>query len=175
MNIVEGLAQVFGTLGAISMLCSSWQKTRKKMLFCLIFDGLFYFIQYILLKAYTGAFTNLISIARVITFNKKGSNSFFKKNYILYIIILLYIIVGIYTYDGIISLLPTIATVIYTVALWQDDTKIIRYGSIMMFSMWLLYNIIVQAYISAVVEGILLIGTLISIIKFDFMNKKQKK
>lgn len=174
MNIVEEVAQIFGTLGAISMLCSNRQKTRRKILFCLIFDGLFYFIQYILLKAYTGAFTNLISIVRVLTFNKKGTNDFFKKNYILYIILLLYIFIGIYTYDGIISLLPTIATVIYTIALWQDDTKVIRYGSIMMFAMWLLYNIIVQAYISAIVEGILLIGTLISIIKFDIMNKKTK-
>ena len=78
MNIVEEVAQIFGTLGAISMLCSNRQKTRRKILFCLIFDGLFYFIQYILLKAYTGAFTNLISIVRVLTFNKKGTNDFFK-------------------------------------------------------------------------------------------------
>ncbi len=100
MNIVEEVAQIFGTLGAISMLCSNWQKTRRKILFCLIFDGLFYFIQYILLKAYTGAFTNLISIVRVLTFNKKGTNDFFKKNYILYIILLLYIFIGIYTYSS---------------------------------------------------------------------------
>lgn len=171
MNAIMVFAQIFGILGALSMLCSNWQKTREKMLFCLIFDGLFYFIQYILLKAYTGAFTNLISLIRAILFNKKGTNDFFRKNYILYIILLLYVIIGIFTYNGVISLLPTIATIIYTVTLWQDAANVIRYGSVMMFTMWLIYNIIVGAYASAIVEGVLLIGTIISIIKFDIMNK----
>ena len=45
------------------------------------------------------------------------------------IILLIYLIVGIITYDGIISTLPVIAAIIYTSVLWQDNLKIIRIGT----------------------------------------------
>ena len=166
------LAQIFGLLGATSMLLSSWQKTRKKVLSFLIFDSLFYFIQYILLGALSGAFTNIIGLIRTIIFRYKENNKHLQNKIILYIIILMYLIIGIYTYDGIISIFPVIVSILYSVVLWQNNVKKIRIGTSLMLLSWLIYNVSVSAYIGAIVETILFISTIIAIIKIDILNGK---
>lgn len=77
---------------------------------------------------------------------------------------------GITTYDGIISILLSIATIIYTMVLWQDTPTKIRFGSSIMFLMWFIYNLAVGAYISSIVEAI---SAIASIIKIDIINNKK--
>ena len=173
MTGIAIVAQVFGMFSALSMMLSNWQSTKKKMLLCLLFDSIFCIMQYILLGAFAGACTNIISLIRVIIFTKKKDNKFLNKNYILYTIILLYAIMGVITYDGMMSILPSIATIIYTIVLWQDNPTKIRCGSSIMFLMWFVYNLAVGAYISSIVEAISLISAIMSIIKIDIINNKK--
>ena len=171
MTGIAIIAQVFGMFSALSMMLSNWQSTKKKMLLCLLFDSIFCIIQYILLGAFTGACSNIISLIRVIIFSKKDTNKYLNNKSVLYAIILLYIIMGIITYDGVISILPSIATIIYTIVLWQDNPTKIRFGSSIMFLMWFVYNLAVGAYISSIVEVISLISAIASIIKIDIIIK----
>lgn len=168
------VAQILGTLGALSMVLSSWQKDRKKIFVFLLFDNIFYFLQYIALQAYAGAVTNVIGLIRTITFSKKGENKFLSTNYPLYIIIILYCIINVFTYDGIASLFPAIASIIYAIVLWQDEPKKIRIGSTIMLSMWVVYNIVVKAYVGALTEFILFVSSLVAIIKLDVINPKKE-
>ena len=173
MNIFL-VAQFLGVLSMISMMLSSWQLKRKKILFYLIFDNIFCFIQYILLGAYNGAFTNVIGVFRTIVFTKKGTTKFYKTNNILYIILTLYAIVGILTYKSILGLFPTIASLFYAIVLWQEKSKNIRIGTSIMLFMWLLYNIFVGAYIGAICEGVMLISSIGAIIKIDIIKNYKK-
>lgn len=166
------LAQIFGLLGSLSMLLSSWQKTRKKVLSLLIFDSLFYFIQYLLLGALTGAFTNVIGLLRTIIFKYKDKYKLFQNKLILYLIIIIYIIVGIFTYSTPISIFPVVTSILYSVVLWQDNVKYIRIGTSIMILSWIIYNISVGAYVGAVVETILFISSVTAIIKLDILNGK---
>ena len=167
------LAQLFGILGAASMMISSWQKKRKRIFFFLLFDNIFYFLQYIVLNAYSGAFINVVGLARTIIFSKKGESKFLKTNYPLYLIIILNIVVNIFTYDGIKSLFPAIASIIYAIVLWQEKPKSIRKGTSIMLLMWFVYDITVNAYVGALTEGILFISSVIALYKFD-IRKEQK-
>ena len=65
-------AQIFGVLGAISMLLSSWQKTKNKVLALLILYSFCYFMQYLLLGAFSGAFTNIVGLIRILIFKYKS-------------------------------------------------------------------------------------------------------
>lgn len=167
------LAQIFGLLGAVSMLLSSWQKTRKRVLSFLVFDSLFYFLQYILLGALAGAFTNIVGLLRTLIFRHKENNRLLGSSIILYSIIISYIVVGIMTYNEIISLFPIIASILYTIVLWQDNVKHIRIGTGIMILSWLIYNLAVGAYIGAIVESILLASSLTAIIKLDILKDKE--
>lgn len=168
-------AQIFGLLGALAMLISNWQKTRNKVLSLLILDSICYFMQYILLGAITGAFTNVVGLIRTIIFKYKDKYEILQSNIILFIILSIYLLVGILTYDGIISLLPVIAAMIYTAVLWQDNVRIIRIGTFIMILSCFIYNIAVAAYTGAIVEGILLISSILAIIKLDILNEYHQK
>lgn len=167
------LAQIFGALGALSMMLSSWQKSRKKIFFFLFFDNIFYLIQYILLNAYAGAITNIVGLGRTYLFSKKGSNKFYSSNLPFAIVIVLYVIINIFTYDGIISLFPSVASIIYAFVLWQDDPKNIRKGTALMLFMWFIYNIVVKAYVGALTEFCLFTSSVIAMIKLDYMKGRE--
>lgn len=175
MNYLFIIAQVFGLFGSISMIISMWQKTRKKMLWFLTFDNIFYTIHYMLLGAYAGAVNNVVGIFRTFTFGKKNTTEFYKKNYILYIIIFAYAVFGIVTYDGISSLFPSIASIIYCVVIWLDNPKNIRLGTAFMLLLWFLYNIGVKSYIGMITEGCLFIATVFAIVKIDILKIKEGK
>ncbi len=166
------LAQIFGLLGALSMLLSNWQKTKNKVLTFLIFDSLFYFNQYILLEAVSGAFTNIIGLLRTIIFKYKDKYKIFQNNITLLLIITIYITIGMLTYSGITSIFPIVASILYSVVLWQNDVKKIRVGTAVMILSWLIYNLTVGAYLSAIVEAVLLISSITAIIKLDILKKE---
>ena len=169
------IAQIMGVFGAMAMLLSSWQKSRKRIFAFLVFDNLFYFLQYIFLKAYSGAFVNIIGLFRTVLFSKKGSNKFLSTKYPLIIVLVLYVIINIFTYDGVTSLFPAIASIIYAIVLWQDEPKKIRFGTSIMLLMWFIYNLYVKAYVGAVTEFTLFASSVIAIIKLDIMGSKKEE
>ncbi len=166
-------AQILGGLGAISMMLSSWQKSRKKIFVFLLFDNIFYLLQYIVLGAYAGAITNVVGLVRTILFSKKGKNKFLSSNYPFAIVIFLYIILNVFTYDGLFSLFPSVASIVYAIVLWQDEPKKIRMGSSFMLFMWFIYNLVVRAYVGALTEFCLFVSSVIAIIKIDLKHKSE--
>jgi len=169
------IAQIFGLLGALSMLLSSWQKTRKRVLMLIALDSIFYFLQYIILGALSGALANVVGIIRTLVFMHKKEYKLLQKDIILYLIITTYVIVGIFTYDGIISMFPIIVSISYSIVLWQDNVKKIRIGSAIMIFSWIVYNLSVQAYVGAIVETILFISGVTAVIKIDVLKDKSLK
>lgn len=169
------IAQIMGVFGALAMMLSSWQKSRKRIFAFLVFDNLFYFLQYIFLKAYSGAFVNVVGLFRTILFSKKENNKFLSTNYPLIIVLVLYLIINIFTYDGVTSLFPAIASIIYSIVLWQDEPKKIRIGSSVMLLMWFIYNLYVKAYVGAITEFCLFTSSVIAIIKIDFLKSSKDR
>ena len=167
------VSQIFGVLSAVSMVLSSWLENRKRIFFFLTLDNTFCFIEYFLLRAYTGAFTNVIGLLRLFLFNMKGRNKFFKTAWPLVIVIVLYTIVSILTYDNWTSLFPSLASIFYAFVLWQDKERNIRIGSSIMLLSWLIYNLLVGAYIGALSEGVMFISSLLAIIRIDILKKKK--
>lgn len=168
------LAQILGALGSLSMMLSSWQKSRSRIFFFLLFDNIFYFLQYIVLQAYSGAIVNIVGLFRIYVLSKKGKNKFYSTNYPLYIVIFMYIIVNFFTYNGVASLFPAIASIIYIIVLWQDNPKKIRLGSAFMLFMWCMYNLIVKAYVGALTEFVLFLSSIFAIFKIDILKSKNK-
>lgn len=159
------LAQVFGTLGLISMASSYQQKKKKNFLFFQIFSNLFYGLQYLVLNAYTALITCLISMVRTLIYHRNEQRN--KENPIssLIIIELIIIIVGIVTYNNIYSLLPIFITFIFTYGTWQKNLRTsYKIGMISSF-LWIVYNLIVKAYIGMIGAIIELIAGIIGYIR----------
>ena len=93
----------------------------------------------------------------------------FKKTPLLFVslIIIIMIILSVFSYNGLISLLPTIAVILYSVALWQKNLKITRITEIISCSLFIIYNINVLAIIGLISTIIELLFAIIAVYKFD--------
>lgn len=172
MDIYYIAAQFFGMLGLIVMVLALFQKSRSKMLLFVNFNCIFFIIEYLLLGALAGVGSNLVALCRTILFKKRSENKKFDNIWIYTSVMAAYTITAILTYNGPISLLPIVAEYIYATALWQKDVRKIRYGTAIMVIFWLVYDILVQAWPSAICDMIVFVSTITSIIKFQ-TNEKQ--
>ena len=160
------IAQMFGVFGLIAMVISLFQKDRSRMLFFVVFNCIFFIVEYLLLGAFAGMGGNIVALARTVLFKKKDEDERFNKIWIYISVMVAYTVMTFLTFDGPISLLPIIEEYIYATALWQTNVSHIRYGTAIMVVFWLVYDIIVCAYPSAICDTIVFTSTIVSIVKF---------
>ena len=121
---------IFSILAFITLIISICIKDRKRSLCVQSLNCLFEAIYNFIISAFTGAFLSIINLIRSFLFiNKK---KFSKRVYLIMLIIFESIIIinCLYTWQGIISLLPTIGSIIRTYCLWQSNMKLVRISGI---------------------------------------------
>lgn len=147
MNII---AQIIGLIAITTWLISVKQTTKKKLAKYQTISNFLYAIQYFLLNAYSAASMNILSFIRCyIMYDDLKHKRKTTKNLII-ISTLLMIIIGIFTYNGIISIIPIIITIAYSIALYQKKIVYNYYTVIIAAVIWILYNYIIGAYISVI-------------------------
>ena len=165
------LAQAFGVIGLI-VLSISFQKNKKDTLLKYqIFSSLFFALQYLCLGAITGFLMNIVSLVRNFVFKK-----FENKVPIIYLIItiLLMAILSIFSYDGLISVLPTIAVILYSISIWQKNLRITRIIEVISCILFIIYNINVLAIAGLISTIIEMFFALVAIYRFDIKDKLNK-
>lgn len=168
------IAQFFGVLGLIVMIISLFQKNKDKMLIFVVLNGLFFGIEYLLLNAFVAMWSNFFGILRTYISKEKEKKEKLDKWYIVAFFIVGYIFIGFVSFDGkLISILPIIAEVIYVVSLWQKSPKRIRIGTLSMVILWLIYDIVVKAYPSAITDLLVMTFTIVAIITQDILKNKK--
>ncbi|MBR3386525.1 YgjV family protein [Candidatus Saccharibacteria bacterium] len=166
MDINFVVAQAFGILGLIAMIISLFQKSRRQMLFFVILNCVFFIFEYTFLGAFAGMGGNIVALGRTVLFREKERNEHLNNIWVYVCVMSAYLVTSFLTFDGFISLLPIIAEYIYTTALWQSEVSRIRYGTAVMVVFWLIYDLIVCAYPSAICDFIVLSSAIVSIVKF---------
>lgn len=173
--IIYILSQIFIIISYAFLFITFQDKERKKVLINNLFSQIAMASSYLLLGAYSGAVTSGVSITRNIIFlcskdinnNKKITK---KEMIILFILLNLSLITGIITYDGIFSLLPVIATMLYTYAIIQKDLLIYKYLEFPIGIMYIIYNIYVSSIFGILLELSLMISSAIGIIRSKKKN-----
>lgn len=121
---------IFSVFAFVTLIISICIKNRKKSLCIQSLSCLFESFYSFFISAYTGAMLNLISFIRSFLFMNK--EKFNKKIYFIMLILFEVVIISncIYTWNGLISLLPTIGSVIRTYCLWQSNMKYVRLSGV---------------------------------------------
>ena len=117
-------------------------------------------ISYILLEAYTGMAMCLIAIIRNLLFTKDKKST---KN--LIIIIILTIFGSIFTFNGYYCLFNIIATVIYTYALWQKNTKVYKLLGIVVNGLMIIYNMYIKSIFGVILIALSFISSIIGYLR----------
>ncbi|MBE6152730.1 MAG: YgjV family protein [Firmicutes bacterium] len=168
------LAQILGCFGLIFLIISIQNNNKKKILLFQIFANIFYGLQYITLNSFSAGLMSLVSLIRCVIFYKYSEKSKTTPKYILFILLLIICIISIFTYNGVISLIPILATILYTYATWQDNLKKFRIITTFVALLWIIFNSFVGAYIALISSVFELFNGLVSIYRFDIKKEKNK-
>lgn len=164
---------IFSILAFMALILSICIKDRKKSLGVQSLNCLFEAIYSFIINAFTGAFLSIINFIRTFIFMQSVK---IKRNIYVFILIMFESIIVlncIYTWNGMISLLPTIGSIIRTYCLWQSNMKLVRISGITTGILYGLYYSYYQSWFIVAGDIILLFTSIISIYKYD-IKKKEK-
>ena len=167
------LAQICGAIVLVLTVVSVQFKTKEKILIFQIIANVIVAVQYFLLNALTGGVVAIINTIRCVIFylykkkDKKPSVVF------LIIFICVAIISGILTWQDGFSIIPIIAAITFTYGLWQDNVFVTKICTIITSGSWIVYNIIVKAYVGAVQSLAECVSAIIATIRYRKDDKKE--
>lgn len=154
-------------LVGIYYLIYSWTfhlKDSNKILIVGIIATIISSISYVLLNAYTGMAMCFVAIIRNLLFTKDKKNTLN-----LTLIFILTLIASVFTFDSYFCLFNIIATLIYTYALWQKDTKTYKLLGIIVNGLMIIYDIYIKSVLGVIMISMAFIS---SIVGFAKENKK---
>lgn len=177
MNLFWVLSQIFIVVSYSLLAITYFKKDRKSILLFGFGSLIATALSYAFLSAWSGFLMSLVAFTRNIIFliqNKKENDT--KITYIDWIILIaLYsfsIVSAIFTYDGFLSLLSVIATMLYTFSVWQKNTKVYKIVGFPVSLLWIIYNIYVKSLFGCICECAILVSAVIGTIK---ESRKEKE
>ena len=142
---------------------SSTRKTAKGMLLFQSLSQVIYFVCAIVLKGYSAAVQNVVSIIRNTVAIKN-----IKNKVIEWVLIILGLALGIvFNNRGIIGLLPVIGNLQYTLAIFylKDNERLFKISFLISLIGFVIFNIAILNIVGAIADTIVSITTIIALIK----------
>lgn len=169
------ISQVCVVIAMLFLASTFFIKSKKWVLILNIPVSVFFAIQFCLLGAYTGVIINTIGLIRCFWFY--FNDKFGKKQDLISFITInaLLLIFGIITYTTWVDIIAIFAGFVFTFSVWQPDTLIYKWLSLLVSACWILYNIVYGSMFGLISENILLLVEITALIKYYFIDKKQVK
>ena len=161
------LAQILALFAILFWVISILLKNKKNILLMQVIANGIYGIEYLLLGAFSAASMNFLSFLRLLVYYFYALLNIKMPKWILFVFIALVLLFGIITYDGLISLLPIIITVLYTYAFWQNNLNVAKIIYLVAAIIWIYYNYEVGAYVGIIGNALEITTGLISLIKYQ--------
>ena len=162
------IANAIALIASLLMVYTGYIKKKEKILFFQTIQIGLSVISNLILGGITGAIINALGLIRNILCYKEKLNKISQ-----IILIILSILLGVYFNNlALIGLLPIISNVVYIVFMNIKDVIKFKYLIIFTMTMWLVYDIYIMSYTSAVFDLGNIIANIISIIQIKKSAKK---
>lgn len=166
------ISQIFGILALVFLYFSFNKNNKHTLLLNQSMSNLMFSLSFLFLNAYTGFFSFLMASFRNIIFNKYNE----VPNYIVLFVICILVFLSLLSYNGLYSLLPTIAIVIYTYSLGKKNKKknlrMMRLSELIGAILCVTYDFIVKAYTGLITNFIEAVIVMIAIKRYDLKKNK---
>ncbi|MBE7035314.1 MAG: YgjV family protein [Ruminococcaceae bacterium] len=164
------LAQILGIAAFCFSVLTYQQNTHKRIVAMQLLAGTCFTIHFYLLSAYTGALLNAIGVIRSLVYickDKKWASS----NLWIVFFSMVSTAACMYTWEGPLSLLPTLGMIFTSIAFGINNPKKTRLFSCGSSPLWLVYNLVNRSYGGVLTEGVAIVSILVGMLRFD---RKQK-
>ncbi|MCD8036370.1 MAG: YgjV family protein [Clostridiales bacterium] len=171
MDIFSILTQILGFIGVLFFLISYQVKSNRKLFLMQTLGCLTFCIQFALFGAFSGCLSLIINMVRNTMLMKYETAKVVRWKGWVFIFSALCIVSAIFTWDGIISLLPLIGTILTTAACWTNNARKIRLANLCVNSpCMLIYDIFIHSWGGVLNESITIVSIIISIFRFGWSN-----
>ena len=155
------LYQLILAIGFIFYGFSYVIKDRKILLLTNITSNIVFFLGYMIYDLKVAAFLNIVSMIREILLliaDKIKSDKFHAMCF--FVIMVVTICIGVFTYEDIYSSIPVLANVIFAYSIWQKNVKTYRLCGIVVQANWVVYAFYINSIVSIVCDGLILLGVI---------------
>lgn len=168
-------AQLIGIFAMLTISFSVQCRKKKHMMMVQSCAHMLYAFQYALLGAISAAYMDVMAIIRNILFYKYDKNKKQIPIILSIFIIILTSIIGYLNYTNILSLVPVIIAILYTIGASFKDPKVYKYVFGFCAIAWLFYNLKFKAYVCVIGNIMEIISTIIALIRDTKYKKTTKK
>lgn len=163
MNIIP---HIFGAFALATWLSSVQVNKKSNILLLQLLANALYAIQYFLLGLASTAFMNVVSVLRCYIFGINAKKNKEAPFWVLLLILFIIFILALIYCKTFLDLMPILATLLYTISTWKNDTKRLRYVYIICGVLFGVYNLIVGAYVNLIGNFFEVLSGTISIFRF---------
>ncbi len=161
------IIQLIGFIAWLFLVISYWRKKVNEVLLFQVISCALFALQYYLLGAMSGLYIVLFEMVRDFSYYKSDND-----RKLFYYSIPLYISIAVLNFNGIISVLPSIASMIDGFSLTGKKNLIIV-GGILSYLIWFIYDLAYGSYAGTLSSLILCCSNTFVLLK-SFKNCKQK-
>ena len=162
------IANIFTAIGELFMAYSTFSKSKKNMLIVQVCDCIFNLIGCLFIGAYSAAVVNIIAGTRNLL-NAKNKNNIYINGLLVAVLVWLGLILN---KNGLIGLLPVLASLIYTICSYMlKSAQGLRYIICFNMIMWFVHDFSIGLYSSACFDVLILVVSFINIIRFNKDSK----
>lgn len=164
--MVRIIYYVFSILSIFFFIASVQFKEKKNILLMQSFASLTYIVVYAIVGALSGCLTEFVEQTKDLVFyyyeNKKKKIPLI----LLIIFVALLFLIGVFSYQGLNSLIPLLITAAYFISSYFKNPFHIRIVMLVCGFIWIYYNISVHAYIIIIGNVLEIFSATISLIRF---------
>lgn len=158
------LVQVIGIVALLLDIASVQFKFRKTILSVQILASITWVVHFLLLGAISGAVMNSVGVLRSVSYFKFQTEP--RPFWLPWAIGSVAVIASIFTWQGVVSLLPLIAMLLAIYGLWQKDEQKIRICLLLCIPLWFAYNLIFMSYAGMASDVLALVSGLIALWRY---------
>ena len=163
------LGNVCSLLAMVTDSVSATRKTAKGVLLMQSLSQLIYCTGTILLKGYSGAVQNLVSILRNFVAIRKINSAMVE-----WFLVLLGVVLGIlFNNLGLMGYLPVVANLQYTLAVFKfkDNERALKISFAICVGMFIIFNFAILNFVGVVSNFVVLVTTLVMLYKKKVVNE----
>lgn len=157
------VGNICSLLAMLTDTFSTTRKTVKEILLVQCLSQFIYCVGTVLLKGYSGAVQNVVSIFRNLVAIKKIENKFVE-----WMLVFLGVVLGIWFNNlGFVGYLPVIANLQYTLAVFhfKDNERALKISFMICMALFVIFNLAIINLVGAISNLVVLITTGIMLIK----------
>lgn len=168
------IGQGLSFVALILMFCAMQQNKKESLLLFYTIANVFYATSLLFMFSISGCISITLSIIICLTFYIYAKKQLSPNKWILIIFIVLLTANVVIFWEGWYDLLMLIGIIVGTIGDWQDNPFWIRVLSGFQALMMLIFNLIIFAYINAIMESMIIVSSVIAIIRYDYKHAHNK-